>query len=237
MEEERGGERFAAAAAAAAAYNGPLVLLEPPDVLPLLHFADPPSPRGSSSSSSSNSSSSSSSDGRTCAAAAAAAAAAEAPAAEEAELSGHLTESTGDEVCLWEQREAEEAKEEFKDTAAAAAAAAATAAAATAAAATEPITPETLAAVGISYDMLFPVLEPHDYPIKEVARWSRRMLTPEEFRSLKAAAFRVDFDSLPKSELTGLYFNRHRPCWSADYYTRQRKRKTIDFFVPVNPKP
>ncbi|CDJ41017.1 hypothetical protein, conserved [Eimeria tenella] len=227
MQEERGGERFAAGAAAAAAYNGPLVLLEPPDVLPLLHFADPPSPRNSSSSSS-NSSSSSSSDGKACAAGAAGAA--EAPAPEEAELSGHLTESTGDEVCLWEQREAEEAKEaqEFKDPAAAAA---------TAAAATEPITPETLAAVGISYDMLFPVLEPHDYPIKDVSRWSRRMLTPEEFRSLKAAAFRVDFESLPKSELTGLYFNRHRPCWSADYYTRQRKRKTIDFFVPVNPKP
>lgn len=59
------------------------------------------------------------------------------------------------------------------------------------------------------------------------------MLTPEEFRVLKSAAYRLEPDSLPKSELTGLYFNKHRPCWSVDYYSRQRKRKTIDFFVPV----
>ncbi|KAL8454416.1 hypothetical protein Emag_001443 [Eimeria magna] len=58
------------------------------------------------------------------------------------------------------------------------------------------------------------------------------MLTPEEFRVLKGSAFRLEPDALPKSELTGLYFNKHRPCWSVDYYSRQRKRKTIDFFVP-----
>ncbi|KAL8434765.1 hypothetical protein ACSSS7_002902 [Eimeria intestinalis] len=54
----------------------------------------------------------------------------------------------------------------------------------------------------------------------------------KEFRVLKVSAFRLEPDALPKSELTGLYFNRHRPCWSVDYYSRQRKRKTIDFFVP-----
>ncbi|KAL8449335.1 hypothetical protein Emed_003216 [Eimeria media] len=110
--------------------------------------------------------------------------------------------------------------------------------------------PEALAELGISYSMLFPTLEPHSYPIKaslifissllpstllhraEVHLWSRRMLTPEEFRVLKGSAFRLEPDALPKSELTGLYFNKHRPCWSVDYYSRQRKRKTIDFFVP-----
>ncbi|KAL8270426.1 hypothetical protein Esti_005655 [Eimeria stiedai] len=66
----------------------------------------------------------------------------------------------------------------------------------------------------------------------EVHLWSRRMLTSEEFRVLKGSAFRLEPDALPRSELTGLYFNKHRPCWSVDYYSRQRKRKTVDFFVP-----
>ncbi|KAL8428551.1 hypothetical protein Efla_003322 [Eimeria flavescens] len=92
--------------------------------------------------------------------------------------------------------------------------------------------PEALAELGISYSVLYPTLEPHPYSVKEVHLWSRRMLTLEEFRILKSAAFRLEADSLPKSELTGLYFNKHRPCWSVDYYSRQRKRKTIDFFVP-----
>ncbi|XP_026190675.1 uncharacterized protein LOC113146711, partial [Cyclospora cayetanensis] len=112
-------------------------------------------------------------------------------------------------------------------------AAADTAASYTAASDTAPVGPEALAELGISYSMLYPTLEPHDYSTREVHRWSRRMLTPEEFRVLKNAAFRVEPETLPKSELTGLYFNRHRPCWSVDYYSRQRKRKTIDFFVPV----
>lgn len=60
------------------------------------------------------------------------------------------------------------------------------------------------------------------------------MLARGDLRNLKADAVKLEGDRIPRSEVVGLYFKKHRPCWSVDYHTREGKRKTIEFFVPVS---
>ncbi|PFH36127.1 hypothetical protein BESB_043190 [Besnoitia besnoiti] len=70
------------------------------------------------------------------------------------------------------------------------------------------------------------------YAEQDVCAWTTSMLARNELRKLKAAALKLEGDRMPRSDVVGLYFKKHRPCWSVDYHTRQGKRKTVEFFVP-----
>ncbi|KEP61373.1 UNVERIFIED_CONTAM: AP2 domain transcription factor AP2IV-2 [Hammondia hammondi] len=72
----------------------------------------------------------------------------------------------------------------------------------------------------------------HAYAEQDVCAWATSMLARKELRKLKAAAVKLEGDRMPRSDVVGLYFKKHRPCWSVDYHTRQGKRKTVEFFVP-----
>nr|CEL65101.1 TPA: AP2 domain transcription factor AP2IV-2 [Neospora caninum Liverpool] len=72
----------------------------------------------------------------------------------------------------------------------------------------------------------------HSYAEQDVCAWATSMLARNELRKLKAAALKLEGDRMPRSDVVGLYFKKHRPCWSVDYHTRQGKRKTVEFFVP-----
>ncbi|PHJ22378.1 ap2 domain transcription factor ap2iv-2 [Cystoisospora suis] len=69
-------------------------------------------------------------------------------------------------------------------------------------------------------------------PGPDVCSWSTAMLARSDLRKLKADALKLEGDRIPRSEVVGLYFKKHRPCWSVDYHTREGKRKTVEFFVP-----